>query len=609
MPSKKKQRAQERRAAKSSNGKSGGGSARGTSAAVFVGANGSINTPMSIRDQTLTGGALGSNPDYYSKPAKFRSAPSLNVGAETIRAGVMSMSAAAAASSDGANSKACSPTLQRFATAYRLMDSVQRRLEENYPLPAGERSGEMVPDVTTLSSDPTHMTICVDLLRALALTDHRVGIPTSVLRHLRLPECAVHVTSLKSMPAGSSSDVMLHNVGSKEFVCLVVAAFVLGASPHGRRPALRIVHELHTHAAWNYDWLNDFEDLKDVKGSDGRAITEREVRFSLASVAIKVTRAVYRNGLGPPGVPTYLEEPGPSRQDLLASIEVFTKEQIEFGSGCGLGEFNMGWVASQCPAIRHTNALEAAADGFEWMSKAHEAADEYGDDFIRSAARIEAAFCLVIGGGGIVGTTGGDVVERDFRSRDLKIADKTIKRKSKGDGGFEETRSFDKLVVRADTAAEQKALRDAEIQRVVDGVPDTFLKQGAVLLIEPWEVRRLWNQAIGPFDELAKWNHSHFVYGESQGWQGVVDLLKDTKNNAYNQYAACSHPGFPLIADGGIPEFSSGQGGGASTTNKDVATCLWCGKSGSDFKRCTRVSVGMGFVSFILACQAIFYSC
>ena len=373
---------------------------------------------------------------------------------------------------------------------------------------------------------------------------------------------------------------------------------MFGVSPHGRRCALRIVHELHTHAACNYDWLDDFEGLKEVKGSDGRAMTEREVRFCLASVAIKITRAVYRNGLGPSGVPAYLEEPEPSRKDLLASIEVFSREQIEFGSGCGLGEFNMGWVASQSAAVRHINALEAAADCFEWMTKCYEAADEYGDDFLRSAARIEAAFCLVIGGGGIVGTPGGDVVERDFRSRDVKIADKTIKRKSKGDGdgGFEEVRSFDRLVVRADTAAEQKALRDAEIQRVVDGIPDTFLEQGAVLLIEPWEVRRLWNQAIGPFDELAKWNHSHFVYGESQGWQSVVDFLKETKNNAYNQYEACSHPGFPLVADGGVPEFASGPGGSINI-NKNVATCVWCGKSGYDFKRCTRVSTSQGDAS------------
>ena len=600
MPSKKKQRAQERRAAKKDGAKSStGGSAR----AAFVGVGGAdikVDTPMSIRHQTLTGNALGSNPNYHCKPAKLRSAPNLSVEAEAVKAGVMS---AAAPSGSGindrdgssANNSQISPTLQRFATAYRLMDDLERRLEQNYPLPSGKRSSEMEPNVTKLSSDATHMTICVDLLRALALTDHRVGIPASVLRHLRLPECAVHVTSLKSLPAGSSSDVVLANVGSREFICLHVAAFVFGTSPHGRRCALRIVHELHTHAAWNYDWLNDFADLKDVKGSDGRAITEREVRFSLASVAIKVTRAAYRNGLGPSGVPAYLEEPEPSRRDLLASIEVFAREQIEFGSGCGLGEFNMGWVASQSPAIRHTNALEAAADCFEWMTKCYEAADDYGDDFLRSAARIEAAFCLVIGGGGIVGTAGGDIVERDFRSRDAKIADKTIKRKSKGDGGdgFEEVRSFDRLVVRADTAAEQKALRDAEIQRVVDGIPDTFLEQGAVLLIEPWEVRRLWNQAIGPFDELAKWNHSHFVYGESQGWQSVVDLLKETKNNAYNQYEACSHPGFPLTADGGIPEFSSGQGGGTFTTNKNVATCLWCGKSGCDFKRCTRVSAGV----------------
>jgi hypothetical protein len=537
---------------------------------------------------------VGGEPNYFPEPARLRPEPEMNVGAAHQRAGVEDgVRAAERGGGDGDDN--VSPTLRRFSTAYRLMDSIEHRLEE---AAAAGGSSEMESNIAHLSSDPAHMALCADLLRALALTDHRLGVPAAVVRHLRVPECALHVTFLKNLPAGSSDDVQLHNVGVPEFVCLLAAAFALflGTGPHGRGIALRLVHELHAHAKWNYDWL-DFDDPgQEVRGSDGRAMTEEEVRFSLASVGVKVTRTVYRNGLEPmPGLgppPAFLNEAEPNRENLLASIEAFAREQIEYGSGRGLGEFNLGWVASQCAAVRHSNALEAAADCLEWMTKAYEAADEYQDDFIRSAARIEAALCLVIGGGGIVGTAGGDVVERDFRSRAAKIADKTIKRTPTADGGHKEIRSFDKIIIRAYTAAGQKALRDAEIQRAADFVPDTFVERGAVLLIEPWEVRRLWNQAMDPFDALAKWNHSHFVYGESQGWQPVVDCLRYTKNNPYNKYEACGHPGFPLRADGGMPEFSSGPGNGGTHTKKKLATCLWCGKNGYDFKRCTKVSMG-----------------
>ena len=135
MPSKKKQRA--RRAAKKDGAKSQSGAG---ARAAFVGVGGTniqVNTPMSIGHQTLAGKALGSEPSYYTKPAKFRSAPSLRFEAESIKAAVMSAAAAGIGSGsnsndrDGANGK-LSPTLQRFATAYRLMDDLERRLEKNY---------------------------------------------------------------------------------------------------------------------------------------------------------------------------------------------------------------------------------------------------------------------------------------------------------------------------------------------------------------------------------------------------------------------------------------------------------------------------------------------
>eukprot|EP00562_Extubocellulus_spinifer_P011313 CAMPEP_0178553268 /NCGR_PEP_ID=MMETSP0697-20121206/7729_1 /TAXON_ID=265572 /ORGANISM="Extubocellulus spinifer, Strain CCMP396" /LENGTH=591 /DNA_ID=CAMNT_0020186179 /DNA_START=115 /DNA_END=1890 /DNA_ORIENTATION=- len=561
MPNKKKQRAAERRAAKQG---------QKTGAAAAAAGGGGRNSSSSSRRPDPTAGArsLGTEPNYYRKAALIRPAPDVNVDPLTLKRGVL-----------GVEPDKRTTTCRRFVEAYNLLDGVALRLGK-----AGAGGGcdaRTVP-VDVLTADSAHMTICADMLRAINLTDWRVAFTTDILQPLRIPTCFSSITRA-AFPAGSSSEICLANVGAKDFVCLLVAA-VVGSFGRLASSSLRIVHELRVHAEEGYSWL-DWNDLTNVKGSDGRPLTENEVRFALATVAIKVTRRMYRSGASGSPMESSPFFDQPHEKDLLASIEVFSKDQRTFRPQCGTGYFNLGWVASQAPAIRGTNGLTAAADSLEYMTKAYETAELEDDDLLKSAARIEAAACLILGGGGIIGLLDGNMVERDFRSREAKIADGTIQIVPSADGdGTQEIRKLDRLVIRAESAAQRSSIQEHEQRRMANGFPDTFMSPGETLLVEPWEVRRLWNHSMVQLDSLAKWNHSHYVYGETAGWEGVVSFLREFKRMAYNQYApAPDEPGFPPLSDRGLLTPSLHYDKGKDGVRK---VCNWCGKNGIDLKWC-----------------------
>ncbi len=56
------------------------------------------------------------------------------------------------------------------------------------------------------------------------------------------------------------------------------------------------------------------------------------------------------------------------------------------------------WVHEQVPKIRKGNGLRAAADSLECYVQAYERADKQGDDVISAAARIDACYCILVGG-------------------------------------------------------------------------------------------------------------------------------------------------------------------------------------------------------------------
>ena len=87
------------------------------------------------------------------------------------------------------------------------------------------------------------------------------------------------------------------------------------------------------------------------------------------------------------------------------------------------------------------------------------------------------------------------------------------------------------------------AVTDKEKERVARGVHPATLEDGETLLVEWWTVLKLWNDAMGPFDELAKWGHEHYVYGETSGWHMVTGFLERTEAAGlhYGQYAKAAH--------------------------------------------------------------------
>ena len=437
------------------------------------------------------------------------------------------------------------------------------------------------------------MTICVDLLRSIViLTDKRVGMMTSILRALPFPDCCLHITEA-NYPADVEHDVQLHNVGARQFVVLLVGALYSSFLPGLKRSCLHLLHELRLHAAGNYAWL-DWNDLRQVKGSDGVPFSEAEARFALATLGLKECRGIYRSGLDESSLPPQMRQrkQQPTHEEMLASIEVFANDQIQFRPTSGVGYFNKGWVLTQAPAVRGTNAVEAAADCFDVMTKAYEVADLDQDDFVRAAARIEAAGCLLFGGGGVVGLANKySTVVRDMRSRQVKLADGTIEVETLPDGTTREQRKFHKRCrMNGVTPEANELIFKNENDRIANGIPDTFLFKDEKLVVEHWEVKRLWNQAIEPIDNLAKFKHSHFVYGESMNWDNIVRVLnKEYAKLGHNQFASApSPPGFRLQTDGGMNLFGPGASAGVLKDTSMVTKCTWCGKNGVELLRCTK---------------------
>lgn len=318
MPNKKKQRAANRRAAKeAANGGGGGGG----------------NNTNTFRAR---------EPSYYNKPTLFRSIPDMSVGSNLVylKESVFSVLP-----------DERSPTCRRFAEAYNLLDGV---MERNMHHTLNVRS-PIVDNISDLTSDPGHMTDCVDVLRAITLTDWRAPFPVNFC--LRIPSSFRNITQV-ALPAGSSSDVCLANVGAKDFVCLLMAA-ISRTLQAAKWDVARIAHELRVHADVGLDW----GDLEGVRGSDGQPLTESEARFALATIGIKSTRSLYRHE-DLSGLSEELTE-----NDLLTSIEIFSRDQVTFCPESAVGYFNLGWIASQVPFVRGENTLAAAADCLDLMKK------------------------------------------------------------------------------------------------------------------------------------------------------------------------------------------------------------------------------------------------
>jgi len=115
---------------------------------------------------------------------------------------------------------------------------------------------------------------------------------------------------------------------------------------------LQIVHELHAHAVGEYDWL-DFdalEECEDTEGLDGPFL-----RFSLASIGIKLARSLYRKEDQRDIVNWELspnEKQAVLSKSLLNCVENFDKEQNLYRPESLLGYWNLGWMSTQ---VKHNS--------------------------------------------------------------------------------------------------------------------------------------------------------------------------------------------------------------------------------------------------------------
>jgi hypothetical protein len=408
------------------------------------------------------------------------------------------------------------------------------------------------------------------------LTDFRVGITGKLAHAWPAPSIANCVTG---HPPLESNTTQLLNLYARDFVVLLACSIQMywisgpdGQSCSMRQHALQLVGELHGHAtagclASPSDWELDFTRLD-----------EKTCRFALAGVGVKVARALYRT-------PSHLRmHTGPhdkSQLDgrrLLDAVEIFAKEQRAAKPTSAVGSWNQAWVARETASRKVVHQLAGAADAMCLFATCYQLADAEGDEHLSCAARIDFCTCLAIGAGGTVGKKIGTqpgIVIRDMRN--LNFHSRFL--------GQPDTNGY-KVECKGDNTAIARALNDAERERMIRGLHPAELQSSEKLLVEHWEVCRVWNEAMRMFDTLAAWGHGCNAYGEASGWDYVIGFLESCTDLAPDQYACA-----PL-------------GPGGSDFGKDRGaikyTCDHCGKAQSQGRGAAKLKACSG-------CKTVLY--
>jgi len=408
-------------------------------------------------------------------------------------------------------------------------------------------------DINILKNDPSYIQECVLWIKAFISSDFRLCFSTSVSvasKHSPLPSCWLHITSLHLL---TDNEPQLMRVDALSFVILLAAAIRLGVPKE--RFSLQIVHELHAHAAGNYDWL-DFDDLKSHE--ETRDLDEPYLRFALAWVGIKRARAMYRNEGTRMVLPFHSkDEIATQSKSLLQSIEIFAKEQCQYNPDSPVGLWNLGWFTSQ---VKHNGKQpwKAAVEFYNLMADCCLLADKADDDFYRAEAGVEAAMGLVLGGKPIVGysvKSGAKVqVLRDF---DLTLDDSDV-------GTLQ-------MPIGAPTPDSAREASEKEMKRLNDKVTPTMLEPGETVIVPHWEVTRIWNFAMKSYSRLEIFEYGQYVYGETIGWDIGEGFLKGKCGSLVPMlYITCPQVGF------------------LNTRDKGSFPCDHCGKVESNLQRCAR---------------------
>ena len=129
-----------------------------------------------------------------------------------------------------------------------------------------------------------------------------------------------------------------------------------------------------------------------------------------------------------------------------------------------------------------------------------------------------------------------------------------------------------------------RALIANEKRRLEQQVHPSTIEAGEMVLIEWWDVLKLWNAATRSYDALVPYLLEHNVYGESHGWDMVEDYLLHSARQGLQdgQYG---------LPPEGEPGFQAQRDHGAGNEPSNLA-CATCGKAGGDatapLKLCAR---------------------
>ena len=243
-----------------------------------------------------------------------------------------------------------SATAKRFRQAYELTDVGTHQIED---FDFSRDSDDDVP-MSPLVENESVLRSCASLIRAMALTDFRAGIPTEVIVKVPVPSIWSHVTQL--VPLGTDETNLL-GVGDREFVILLACAIRLQLMGGQGRVVLNLVHELRAHAERGC--------LDSLASSSPFVEDAASLRFTLASLGVKVARRLYRDREA-----RKREMPFDhlSSARLLGIIEGLASDQCQFIPASGVGHWNHGWVAQQTVKICRTDGLAAAADCLQYVA-------------------------------------------------------------------------------------------------------------------------------------------------------------------------------------------------------------------------------------------------
>ncbi|KAL7535378.1 hypothetical protein ACHAWF_005149 [Thalassiosira exigua] len=432
----------------------------------------------------------------------------------------------------------------RLVRAYDMIDEIEK-LQEARQVRDPERHCER-RDIGELASDGTYVQECALWIRAYVSSDFRVGVSAGALDGSPLPSCWTHITSLRPL---EENKPQLMNMDVVCFVILLATAIRL--MPRQERGSLHVVHELHAHAKGG--WL-DFDELN--RHGETKGLDEAFLRFALASVGVKQSRTLYRRSVCRSILLVPFSTPATKSKTLLRSIETFAEEQRRYMPSSPVGHWNLSYVTSQ---VKH-NGLDpwrAAAIFLDQMAECWLLADAADDDFYRAVSGVEFAMAMVHGGKPLVAyrspSRGQVQILRDIVDDSQVVLGKVIP-----------------LVLSAETPKAAREATAKEVRRQSERVPPTKLEEGETVIVPPWDVKCIWNNAMEAFMRLDRFGHGGFVYAESAGWDIVEEFLIYARDNlAPMQYYPCPQVGFALIRD------------------KGSWPCEFCGTVESDLKVCS----------------------